>query len=314
MRDTGQWTGGFAEWIDDDTAFLSVAFTWRLDHAYSRAAWYRQQGYKVRAGGPGIFTNWDYLAEVAELPRSPDGKRSEGDYPDAVRYHNPQATFASRGCPLNCSFCIVPKMQGRSFTYLPDFPVRPVLCDNNLSALPADYQRHIITRYKSADVPLLDANSGFEPQWFDEDCYVRWSEINLGPWRFGYDEQRDRDHALRVMRLLKSKGVAAKRIRPYVIIGNEPKASCLDRIYEVISEGGEPHVQPYIKLNAIVKRPWVRFDWTEQDLRDVARWANWRAWRKAPRFEDYNRSAHTERDRLRRPHGDDAGLFPRSDP
>jgi len=53
---TGQWTGGLAEWTEGDTAFLSIAFTWRLDDAYSRACWYRQAGYRVRAGGPGIFT------------------------------------------------------------------------------------------------------------------------------------------------------------------------------------------------------------------------------------------------------------------
>jgi hypothetical protein len=30
-------------------------------------------------------------------------------------------------------------MEGLTFTLLPDFPVRPVLTDNNLSALPAKY-------------------------------------------------------------------------------------------------------------------------------------------------------------------------------
>ena len=71
------------------------------------------------------------------------------------------ATIASRGCPVGCWFCIVPKMEGKAFTTLPDFPVRPVLCDNNLSALPANYQQFIVDRYLSAGVPLLDANSGF---------------------------------------------------------------------------------------------------------------------------------------------------------
>jgi hypothetical protein len=51
--DLGRRSGGLAEWIENDTAFLSVAFTWRLNEAYSRACWYRAAGYKVRAGGPG---------------------------------------------------------------------------------------------------------------------------------------------------------------------------------------------------------------------------------------------------------------------
>ena len=72
---------------------------------------------------------------------------------------------------MGCWFCIVPPMEGREFTLIPDFTPRPVLCDNNLSALPAEYQDHIIDRYSKAGVPLLDANSGFEPATFDDEVY-----------------------------------------------------------------------------------------------------------------------------------------------
>ncbi len=277
------WSGGLAEWTHNDTAYLSVAFTWRLDEAWSRACWYRAAGYKVRAGGPGIFTRKHFLADVAEIG---------GDYPDAIARHHPQATMASRGCPVGCWFCIVPKMEGRAFTLLPDFPVRPILCDNNLSALPADFQAHIIARYKAEGVPLLDANSGFEPRTFDEDVYARWREINRGPWRFAYDDQAERGFVERVMRMLKD--VSARKKRVYVLIGNEPVAACLERLHEVIAWGGEPHAQPYMKLNALVKRPHVRFDWTEQKLRDMARWCNGRFWRYA-KFEDYDASAKSSR-------------------
>jgi hypothetical protein len=41
---TGLWSGGLAEWTEGETAYLSVAFTWRLDDAYSRACGYRQMG------------------------------------------------------------------------------------------------------------------------------------------------------------------------------------------------------------------------------------------------------------------------------
>src|SRR5262245_36177497 len=202
---TMKWVGGLAEWTEGDTAFLSVAFTWLLDRAYARALWYRALGYKVRAGGPALFLvkMKHELEGVAELG---------GDYPDAVVRHNPAATIASRGCPVGCWFCIVPAMEGREFTLLPDFPVRPVLCDNNLSALPVDYQCHIIARYQAAGVPLLDANSGFEPQTFDEAVYKRWQQINRGPWRFAYDEQRERVEVERVLRMLAAEPAKKKRV------------------------------------------------------------------------------------------------------
>jgi hypothetical protein len=268
---TGRWSGGLAEWTDGDTAYLSVAFTWRLNDAYSRACWYRESGFKVRVGGPGIFTlkeRLNFFDGAAEVG---------GDCPDAVWRHNPMATIASRGCPVGCWFCIVPKMEGRDFTLLPDFPVRPVLCDNNLSALPADYQAHIIARYQATGVPLLDANSGFEPRTFDDEVYARWRVINKGPWRFAYDDAGDRPHVERVMRMLEH--VAPRRKQVYVLIGNEPEQACLGRLREVIAWGGEPYAQPYMKLNAIEHRPHVRFDWTERRLREVQRWVNGRFWR-----------------------------------
>jgi hypothetical protein len=278
------WAGGLAEWTEEGVAYISVAFTWLLDEAWGRARWYRQLGYRVRAGGPGIFTRKHYLADVAELG---------GDCPDAIARHNPDATIASRGCPVGCWFCIVPKMEGRNFTLLPDFPVRPVLCDNNLSALPAEYQQHIIDRYKKARVPLLDANSGFEPRTFDDEVYARWKTINRGPWRFAYDDQAERPYVERVMQMLRD--VNPKRKRVYVLIGNEPVEACIERIQHVLDWRGEPHVQCYMKLNALEKRPHIRFDWTEDSLRTAARWANRRIWRYAT-LGEYRRSAKTSRD------------------
>jgi len=280
------WVGGLAEWTDGDNAYLSVAFTWHLRAAYTRALWFRALGYRVVAGGPALFLPRmrRELEDVAEIGR---------DFVDAIAHHNPDATFASRGCPVGCSFCIVPALEGREFTLLPDFEPRPILCDNNLSALPADYQDHIIARYRAAGVELLDANSGFEPQTFDDEVFARWRPINRGPWRFAYDEQRERRDVERVMRMLRA--LPARKKRVYVLIGNEPVAACLERIREVQGWGGEAHAQPYMKLNALEKRAHIRFDWSEQLLRDVARWANWSSRSKIP-FEQYRRSARTSRD------------------
>lgn len=295
VRPTGRWSGGLAEWVDGDTAYLSVAFTWKLDEAYTRAVFQRALGRKVVAGGPALFLvkMQHVLADVAEI---------RAEYPDAVAKHNPMATIASRGCPVGCWFCIVPKMEGKEFTLLPDFQVRPVLCDNNLSALPADYQDHIVARYRETGVPLLDANSGFEPRTFDEEVYARWKPINRGPWRWAYDDCDEREHVVRVARMLKDVSRARKRV--YTLIGNEPVAACMERLNEVISLGCEPHAQPYIKLNALEKKPHVRFDWTPRLLTDVARWANRRAW-KYTDFAGYSRSHRSESLRIH----SDAPLF-----
>ena len=271
------WSNGFSEWIEGDTAFLSVAFSWRLPDAYQRAVWYKSQGYKVRAGGPGMFAPSlrKYLSGVAELG---------GDIGEVVTHHNPLATFASRGCPVGCYFCIVPKMEGKEFTLIPDFTPRPILCDNNLSALPVDYQNFIIEKYQKFDVPLLDANSGFEPKAFDEGTYQRWKVINKGSWRFAYDETKEGDDVYKTAMILKEVPGSKKRV--YTLIGNEPFEACYRRIMQVIEWGCEPYAQPLIALNALERKPIVRYDWTEQRLRDLARWTNRWIWRSVP-FSEY---------------------------
>jgi len=270
------WSGGLADWTENDIAYLSIAFSWKLPDAFQKAIWYKLQGYKVRAGGPGMFAPSlrNYLGGVAEL----------GGEVEAIIYHNPQATIASRGCPVGCWFCIVPKMEGKEFTLLSDFIPRPILCDNNLSALSVDYQEFIIQKYKDYDVPLLDANSGFEPMTFDEDCYHRWKEINKGAWRFAYDETKEGDDVHRVAMMLKDEPGYKKRV--YVLIGNEDYERCYRRVMQVIEWGCEPHCQPLIALNALQRKLIVRFDWTEQKLKDMARWANRFIWRNH-KFEEY---------------------------
>src|SRR3546814_9214765 len=79
-----------------------------------------------------------------------------------------------------------------------------------------------------------------------------------------------------------------------------------DLIRRVIDLGGEPYVQPVMKLNALTKEHWVRHDWTAQKLKQVQRWVNRRVWRKAD-FAEYNASIKTSRQRDR--YDASTGLF-----
>ncbi|HYE39684.1 MAG TPA: hypothetical protein VEB23_07120 [Ramlibacter sp.] len=306
------WSGGYQEWVDGETAYLSVVFTWFLDKAYAQALWHRALGRKVRVGGPAMFTMKHELADLRDVEVG-------GDVPDAIARHNPLATVASRGCPEGCGFCIVTPMEGKEFTLLPNFPVRPILCDNNLSALPPEYQDYIIERYRGHGVQLKDANSGFEPKTFTEEVYRRWKPLvneGGGPWRFAYDNMEERDRALRVMRMLRDE--PAKRKRVYVLIGNEPFAECMQRITETVAEGCEPHVQPEIKLSSHERRPWVKHSrgWEQEAERrgivigprdqsltpgekllgQVARWANSWSYRKCT-FDEWDPKRNNSRTR-----------------
>lgn len=280
------WVGGLAEWEDGDVTYLSVAFTYKLNEAYDRAQKARFLGRRVVVGGPALF-----LMKQGKMQHPLSLIAEVGDfYEDAVYRHNPEATFASRGCSEKCTFCIVPFMEG-GFSLLPDFTVRPILCDNNLSGLPAAYQDHIIERYVKHGIQLRDANSGFEPHTFTEDVYNRWKPlINAGggPWRFAFDDMKEAKEVRAVFKMLQKEPSRRKRV--YVLIGNEPFDACMERVYETIANGCEPHCQPWLDLTAMTREPRARFDWTVQQLKDVARWANGFLWRKI-RFDEYDRTA-----------------------
>ena len=274
------WSNGLAHWTEGSYAFVSVAFSWRLREARRIAEYYKSHGYRVRAGGTitSIPQNQKILADVAEF----------GGEVDALVRHNPDATIASRGCPVGCWFCIVPKAEGKTFTLIPDFTPCPILCDNNLSALPVEYQNHIIMRYQETHTPLLDANSGFEPSTFDEDTYQRWKQINRGAWRFAFDEMKEADAVERMARILKNESASRRRV--YVLIGNESIAQCYERVQKVIEWGCEPHCQAVLSLNALDRHAFkILHDWDAAKLTDFMRWSNRWLWRSVPLREYSNR-------------------------
>lgn len=251
-----------------DLVCLSVIFSWHAPMA-KQIAWRVKGASDVWCGGPGMFALEKWWREEVGTPLvrgvDPRFDRQRGPY---------KMTFASRGCPVGCSFCIVPRMEGLTFTLNWDFEPAPILCDNNLSALPDEFQEHIIGRYAATNVRLLDANSGFEPRSFTEETYRRWRPALHGPWRFAFDEQAEAREVEAMMQILRDVKPRMKRV--YVLIGNEPVASCYERAEKVIEWGAEPYVQYVLPLNWLgdVRALKHRFDWTQARARAMTRYYN----------------------------------------
>ncbi len=272
--DPGMWA------LDVDLMCLSVIFSWHAPLARDIALRLKERA-EVWAGGPGLFAlaHWWQQETGLEMVRGLDQRfdRQRGDY---------KMCFASRGCPVNCSFCIVPRLEGLTFSYDPEFIPAPILCDNNLSALPVEYQEHIIARYRALDVPLRDANSGFEPRSFDESTYRRWKPILRGPWRFALDEMRELEDVYRMMVILKGEPASKKRV--YCLVGNEPVDSCYERATKIIEFGGEPFCQFILPLNWLgdPRKVKLRHDWISyQQGKDFCRYFNTFGWRSYPIWE-----------------------------
>lgn len=259
---------------------LSVIFSWHAPLARDVALRYRDRA-EVWCGGPGVFALRHWWEQETGLPLTlgldQRFERHRGDY---------RMTFASRGCPVGCWFCIVPKLEGRDFTLDYDFQPAPILCDNNISALPDDFQDHILARYAASGVKLADCNSGFEPRTFTEATYARWCPHYKGAWRFAFDVLAEEADVRRMLAILHDE--PARRKRVYVLVGNEPFAECQYRAQQVIALGGEPHCQFVLPLNWLGDPNTVnaKHGWTYQLGRDFCRYYNTRGWRTYP-LRDY---------------------------
>lgn len=267
--------------------WLSVIFSWHAPIAADIARRFSGRA-NIEAGGPGLFalTKW-WTQETGLTCTGGLDKRFERQ-PGAFRM-----TFASRGCPVGCYFCIVPKLEGKTFTLDYSFNPAPILCDNNLSALPPDFQEFILTRYRATGTPLADCNSGFEPATFDASTYERWKPQLKGPWRFAFDTTDEAPQVEQMMQILSAESARKKQV--YVLLGNEPMAQCLERARKVIEWGGEPYCQPMMPLNALRRSDrTIRYDWTDQKLSDVARYFNRHLWRSFP-ISEYKPRKHEPR-------------------
>lgn len=275
-RNLNGWHDGLVEWIRGDTAHLSVVFSWQLQEAYQRAAWHRQMGLSVKAGGPAVAMQPDFLADVAEIG---------GDYPDAVAQHNPDATFTSRGCVWRCKFCPVPEIEGH-LVELGDWPIRPIVCDNNLLACSLSHFNNVIDRLK----PLsgIDFNQGLDARLLTKHHAERIAELDMKVVRLAWDHIGLGGHFEKAWQILRAAGIPKGKIRVYVLIGyKDTPEDALFRLQSVWERGSWPNPMRFQPLKAIRRNEYVGENWTDAELKRFMRyWANLRHLSAVP-FDEF---------------------------
>lgn len=249
-----------------DLYAFSVVFSWQLPAICELVRLAKHTGGEVWIGGPAVTfhpANARYVRQQTGIEPhigiDDRFEREPGKFP---------MVYFSRGCPAftpACGLCPVPIIEGNEFRYYPDAEPAPLLLDNNLSALPDEYQDHIIARYAGWK-RKVDANSGFEPHSFTSATLKRWRRFPLTCWRFGYDDLTEQQQSLDMLALLKSNGISGERVRVYTMLGNEPMADCLRRVQEVIAAGAHPWPQRLRPLDWLGGPLPCRFDWDEPTL------------------------------------------------
>ena len=276
QRQASGWSGGYVEWTERGVAYLSVVFSWQLQTAYQRAAWYKAQGYFVRAGGPAVAFNPDFLSGVAV-------QLDSGSVKALVR-HNPNATFTTRGCIRQCPFCVVPKTEG-ALRELPDdeWEPRPLICDSNLLAASVKHFDHVIDRLRESEICGIDFNQGLDARLLTPHHATRLAELHqnrqLKKARLAWDNVKIERQFRQAFNLLRSAGIPASKISVYVLIGFDDTPE--DALYRLMAIWHDlkawPNPMRYQPLDSKRKNEYIAPDWTHRELQRYVRyWSNLR--------------------------------------
>jgi len=262
---TNTWLGHFAEWIEGEDAYLSVVFSWELQKAHMRAVALNASGYRVHAGGPAVAYQPHYLAGVAGLT----------GYPQALPYHNPNATFTSRGCIRKCEFCIVPKIEG-DIRELPEWEPKPIVCDNNLLACSRAHFDRVIDSLKG--VNGVDFNQGLDARLLTEHHASRLAELDLAFVRLAWDNVSDESLVMDAIARLRRARIPRDYLRVYCLIGyKDTPADAAYRLQSLRNLHILTNPMRYQPLDAKRRNVYVAPGWTDWELvRFVRYWSDTR--------------------------------------
>lgn len=271
QRTKSGWGNGLVVWAEDHTAYISVVFSWDLREARRLAILYARQGLAVRAGGPAVTLNPGSICDIAQVG---------GDL-DALNRHNLSATFTSRGCMRQCSFCAVPKLEG-DLVELEDWPIKPLICDNNLLACSMAHFDRVIDRLKS--IRGIDFNQGLDARLLTKYHANRIAELDLKTIRLAWDHISLESHFMKAWEIFRAAGIAKSKISVYVLIGfNDTPEDALYRLRAIKNLGALPFPMRYQPIDAHARNSYVSPQWTQWELVAYMRyWANLRYLRAVP--------------------------------
>jgi len=206
-----------APWVDDyEEIHISVTFTWDLPKLPLLTETWRPFG-KVIIGGPAI--------------------NGESDQPfQAGRYLKQGITITSRGCPNNCSFCMV----RHGLIEFDDFPEGNIIQDNNVLACSDKHWRLVLSMLKKQKG--IEFKGGLEKYRITPKVAEDLRGLSIKTLWLACDQPQGVEPLRKAVTILKKAGFTQNHIYCYVLIGDD-RAENENRLKEVYNMGAMPFAQ-----------------------------------------------------------------------
>ena len=181
-----------------DEIHISCTFTWDIDKSRRLADAWKNKGL-VKLGGCAIPTNNDNILT---------------DNFVCGKYIRKGITITTRGCPNNCSFCFVPKREGK----MRELPIVEgnILQDNNILASSKRHWRSVLEMLKSQR--QIEFKGGLESSRVTDEVVEDLRGLRIQSLWLAYDNSNaDKPLGIAVKRL--NKYFKRDKIRCFVLIG-----------------------------------------------------------------------------------------------
>lgn len=242
--------------------YQSIIFTWDLPLAKSNAIIWKQKhkSGKIFIGGPAAKLMPDYITW---------GKVLDSTKFDVLSFHNPLATFTTRGCINKCSFCAVPIIEPE-YEELDNWKVAPILCDNNFLAASKKHRLSVYKKLEKAKFKTIDFNQGLEAKLLTE-FDVKWLVKLKCKIRFAFDHINNEKEVVNAIEMVQKfrKG----NLGCYVLIGyNDTQEDALYRLEKIRSFGILPSPMRYQPLDSLKKNTYISPDWDRYQMEKIMKY------------------------------------------
>lgn len=276
--------------VPDEIKVTSL-FTWSWRPVWEAVAFYRAlfPGAKVSLGGVYASLTPEHAqqsgAHEVHTGLIQEAEDLMPDYslvPEWTQKRKASIVFSSRGCVRKCSFCAVPKLEGKPFQSRPNTHIRHlvhpdhkrvILWDNNI--LGAAHWREVIAELREMNVEA-DFNQGLDARILNEDMAAELASVNIPTLRFAYDFVNMRD-AMHKCAVTLRKTLSASRYRQvccYVLYNyKDTPQDLFARVRDLLAWGVAAYPMRYQPLSgeyAFEKDSYVAPTWTEEELDMVA--------------------------------------------